>query len=363
MKTGRDRQSTRTCWPGCRLDRSTSIGAPAANTSRAGFMLVISGHTVQAAPTPRSALPAITRKSRREPPDACAPAVCECAESAIDPLFHPRSKPARKLQDKTKASMRHPAARTAEIPARGPRAGLAKAANSSPRCGHASCPLRARHSAKRGRDPAARRVLRRRRRHHRTVWLRARRPPVEARGDGLFRPRRDRTACVVGCVPAIASGPAGAAFDQGPPPLSSLRLRPRRRAPARTRNRGRTAGGRRRRGCQRADSDAAGLALAQRRARRRVGARRGAAPDGVAARDIAVSDAAQQQAEAGRWFEELRDRLCAVFEAIEDEYASARPEEGAAGRFVRTPWQRDGGGGGTMALLHGGVFEKAGVNV
>ena len=76
-----------------------------------------------------------------------------------------------------------------------------------------------------------------------------------------------------------------------------------------------------------------------------------------------MNDAAQQQSEATRWFEELRDRLCAVFEAIEDEYASARPEEGAAGRFVRTPWQREGGGGGTMALMHGGVFEKAGVNV
>ncbi|MGH7036183.1 MAG: oxygen-dependent coproporphyrinogen oxidase, partial [Stellaceae bacterium] len=46
-----------------------------------------------------------------------------------------------------------------------------------------------------------------------------------------------------------------------------------------------------------------------------------------------------------------------------DEYASARPEEGDAGRFVRTPWQREGGGGGTTALLKGQVFEKAGVNV
>ncbi|MDE2513225.1 MAG: coproporphyrinogen III oxidase, partial [Alphaproteobacteria bacterium] len=76
-----------------------------------------------------------------------------------------------------------------------------------------------------------------------------------------------------------------------------------------------------------------------------------------------MSDAAQQQTEAAHWFEELRDRLCAVFEAIEDEYASARPEEGTAGRFARTPWQRDGGGGGAMALMHGGVFEKVGVNV
>ena len=52
-----------------------------------------------------------------------------------------------------------------------------------------------------------------------------------------------------------------------------------------------------------------------------------------------------QQSDARAWFESLRDRICAEFEAIEDEYAGARPDEGPAGRFERKEWERPGGGG------------------
>ena len=64
---------------------------------------------------------------------------------------------------------------------------------------------------------------------------------------------------------------------------------------------------------------------------------------------------------ASAWFAELRDRLCADFEAIEDEHpGTGRP----AGRFERTPWEREGGGGGVMSVMRGGrVFEKVGVNI
>ena len=72
---------------------------------------------------------------------------------------------------------------------------------------------------------------------------------------------------------------------------------------------------------------------------------------------------------AVEWFSSLRDRLCTGFEALEREargpfFAGAE----APGRFARKPWQRanhDGapGGGGTMAILKGRVFEKVGVHV
>jgi coproporphyrinogen III oxidase len=68
-------------------------------------------------------------------------------------------------------------------------------------------------------------------------------------------------------------------------------------------------------------------------------------------------------ARADAWFVELRDRLCTAFEAIEVEMAGERPEQGPSGRFERREWQRPGGGGGTISVLRGQVFEKVGVNI
>ena len=69
-------------------------------------------------------------------------------------------------------------------------------------------------------------------------------------------------------------------------------------------------------------------------------------------------------ARAEAWFAELRDRICAAFEAIEDEFArDPAAAGGAPARFERRPWQRPGGGGGTIAIMKGRVFEKVGVNI
>ena len=54
---------------------------------------------------------------------------------------------------------------------------------------------------------------------------------------------------------------------------------------------------------------------------------------------------------ARQWFESLRDHICAALEGIE-----------AGERFERTAWKRPDGGGGVMSMLHGKVFEKAGVH-
>src|SRR5713101_9790769 len=68
-------------------------------------------------------------------------------------------------------------------------------------------------------------------------------------------------------------------------------------------------------------------------------------------------------ATAEAWFAQLRDRICAAFEAIEDEFVREFPVAGPAGCFERSSWQRPGGGGGTISMMRGHVFEKVGVNI
>ncbi len=71
---------------------------------------------------------------------------------------------------------------------------------------------------------------------------------------------------------------------------------------------------------------------------------------------------------AANWFEELRNRICAAFESLEDELEgenAARFAAVAPGRFERKSWEREAGdgqpgGGGVMAVLRGRVFEKVG---
>ena len=80
-------------------------------------------------------------------------------------------------------------------------------------------------------------------------------------------------------------------------------------------------------------------------------------------------DLAVRKEAAQRWFKSLRDRLCAAFEAVEAELpVDMLHGDRPPGIFVRTPWARTDhsgapGGGGEMAVLHGRVFEKAGIHV
>jgi coproporphyrinogen III oxidase len=69
----------------------------------------------------------------------------------------------------------------------------------------------------------------------------------------------------------------------------------------------------------------------------------------------------EQQKAARDWFEALRNRICAEFEAIER-------EAGSDAAFDFISWEREDasggpGGGGVRGVMVGKVFEKVGVNV
>ena len=77
--------------------------------------------------------------------------------------------------------------------------------------------------------------------------------------------------------------------------------------------------------------------------------------------DSSITHWSHQTRQAKAWFETLRDRICAEFEAIER-------EAGSDAAFQYSPWDRetqDGsdGGGGVRGVMKGQVFEKVGVNV
>ena len=61
---------------------------------------------------------------------------------------------------------------------------------------------------------------------------------------------------------------------------------------------------------------------------------------------------------ASLWFKELRDKICQSFVEIENNKSIKKQII-----FNQKTWDRDGGGGGVISIMHGNVFEKVGVNI
>jgi len=61
---------------------------------------------------------------------------------------------------------------------------------------------------------------------------------------------------------------------------------------------------------------------------------------------------------ASSWFKDLRDEICRSFVEIENNKSIKKQIT-----FNQKPWDRDGGGGGIISIMHGKVFEKVGVNI
>ncbi|MEM7617501.1 MAG: oxygen-dependent coproporphyrinogen oxidase [Pseudomonadota bacterium] len=85
-----------------------------------------------------------------------------------------------------------------------------------------------------------------------------------------------------------------------------------------------------------------------------------------------------------KWFQQLRDNICYIFEELENEESAAYElaTRQQPGKFVKKSWQRhsdhgnnadshnhaieidnNDSGGGEMSVMHGRLFEKVGVNI
>lgn len=70
-----------------------------------------------------------------------------------------------------------------------------------------------------------------------------------------------------------------------------------------------------------------------------------------------------QKKEVSTWFSALQTTICTALEDLEKAYTLHQGHALSPVSFQKKSWIRPGGGGGTMALLGGDLFEKAGVNV